>query len=98
MALDPGLPPTANRLVPGDNGRYIELDEDGVPLGEWHWNDDTETWEFDEYPPLGKPNPSTRHQGPLYIALSLGAALLALGAALALRRRVRHPGAGPRSK
>jgi hypothetical protein len=32
-------------------GIYIELDENGVPLGEWHWDDDAQEWIFDEYPP-----------------------------------------------
>lgn len=32
---------------------YIEIGEDGVPLGEWHWDEPTEQWIFDEYPPLG---------------------------------------------
>jgi hypothetical protein len=40
-----------NSLIPGPNGTYIELDENGVPLGEWHYDDDAGEWVFDEYPP-----------------------------------------------
>jgi hypothetical protein len=38
-------------LTPGPNGTWIELGEDGLPLGEWHWDEPTEQWVFDEYPP-----------------------------------------------
>lgn len=31
---------------------YIEIDEDGIPLGEWTLGDDG-VWIFEEYPPLG---------------------------------------------
>jgi len=27
---------------------WIELDEDGVPLGTWSWDDDQEMWIFDD--------------------------------------------------
>jgi hypothetical protein len=36
-----------------DDEHYLELDEDGVPLGEWHWDNDLQEWIYDEYPPLG---------------------------------------------
>jgi hypothetical protein len=50
---EPPVPTTpGNSIVPGDNGVYIEFDEDGVPLGEWRWDEPTEQWIFDEYPPL----------------------------------------------
>ncbi|MDR1573229.1 MAG: hypothetical protein LBS24_02845, partial [Clostridiales Family XIII bacterium] len=26
-------------------------DENGAPLGEWRWDEPTEQWIFDEYPP-----------------------------------------------
>ncbi|MDR2296605.1 MAG: hypothetical protein LBD95_07390, partial [Clostridiales Family XIII bacterium] len=41
-----------NTIVPGPNGTFIEIGEDGVPLGEWHWDEPTEQWILDEYPPL----------------------------------------------
>ncbi|MDR2087978.1 MAG: hypothetical protein LBP73_01315, partial [Clostridiales Family XIII bacterium] len=53
---DPNAPPNptapGHSLIPGEGGVYIELDENGVPLGEWRWDDPTEQWIFDEYPPL----------------------------------------------
>ena len=46
-----------NTLVPqyneDDEVIFIELDEEGVPLGQWGWDDEEELWLFDEFPPLG---------------------------------------------
>ena len=56
---DPGItqvkpfpPGDGDHLVP-DGDRYIKVDDDGTPLGEWHWDDDLKLWIFDEYAPLG---------------------------------------------
>ena len=48
-----------NELVPLDDGGWIEFDEDGVPLGEWHWDDPLEMWVFEEYPPPLSDMPAT---------------------------------------
>ncbi|MDR0906496.1 MAG: InlB B-repeat-containing protein [Oscillospiraceae bacterium] len=70
----PEQPPVPNipggTVVPGDDGSYIELDEDGTPRGEWHWNDDAGAWIYDEYPPLGDlpiidASPKTGDSGPV---------------------------------
>ena len=58
---DPPAPPPPpipgdpeNTVVPGDDDlTYIEIDTDGAPEGEWHWDDDTDTWLFDPVMPLG---------------------------------------------
>ncbi|MDR1193367.1 MAG: VWA domain-containing protein [Peptococcaceae bacterium] len=47
------LPPALGELVPQDDGSFIELDADGVPLGRWTQDPDTGEWIFDEFPPLG---------------------------------------------
>jgi len=39
-------------VIPGDNGVFIALDENGTPLGEWHWDEELSEWIFDAYPPL----------------------------------------------
>ncbi|MCL1829331.1 MAG: DUF5979 domain-containing protein, partial [Oscillospiraceae bacterium] len=46
--------PTApgNSLVT-EGERYVEVDEGGVPLGVWNWDEDEQIWIFSEYPPLG---------------------------------------------
>jgi peptidoglycan hydrolase-like protein with peptidoglycan-binding domain len=43
---------SGNSLVPTEDGMFIEIDENGVPLGEWYWDDDEQIWIFDEFPPL----------------------------------------------
>jgi len=52
----PDIPPTptdpTNTLMQyGD--MWIELDENGVPLGAWIWDEPTDMWIFDENVPLG---------------------------------------------
>ncbi|MDR1572922.1 MAG: InlB B-repeat-containing protein, partial [Clostridiales Family XIII bacterium] len=51
----PPPPSNGGSVVPseGADNVYIELDENGTPLGEWRWDDDAEQWIFDEYPPQG---------------------------------------------
>ena len=57
---DPYAAPAPNpggTLELTENGTYIEIDENGVPRGEWHWDEDEGMWIFDEYPPrVGLPN------------------------------------------
>jgi uncharacterized repeat protein (TIGR02543 family) len=98
---DPAVPPVPNiperTLVPGGNTNgggegdeltFIELDEDGTPLGEWYYDEDEGRWIFDEYPPLGSAEPP--RTGDAGVARFAGiAAVSLLGAALALTRRRR---------
>ena len=83
---DPVIPPnptdSLHTVASNDDGIYVELDQDGAPLGEWHWDDDSEQWIFDEYPPLGK-LPQTGDAGvPIPMALLLCWSLLCLSMAL----------------
>jgi hypothetical protein len=60
---DPSVPPVptgaGNALAPvagtGTSGAaaYVEIGEDGTPLGEWHYDDGQNAWIFDAYSPLG---------------------------------------------
>ena len=86
--VDNGGPPTAtvegNELVPGENGTWIELDEAGVPLGIWTWDEEEEEWVFEELPvPLGALMPQTgiANNTRMLIAL-LGLSLSIVAAAL----------------
>ncbi|MDR2355810.1 MAG: hypothetical protein LBE16_06410, partial [Clostridiales Family XIII bacterium] len=45
-------PAPGNSIIPGGNGVYVEIGEDGIPRGEWHLDEETGEWIFDEYPPL----------------------------------------------
>jgi hypothetical protein len=56
---DGPTPTPGHSIVPGDGGSYVELDENGTPLGEWRYDPDTGEWIFDEYPPLADTLPQT---------------------------------------
>ena len=73
---------------------FIEFNEEGVPLGEWKWCDDEESWVFDIFdgevplafmellmPATGEP--MLRQ----FIMLALAAALIIAGTVLHLRRK-----------
>jgi LPXTG-motif cell wall-anchored protein len=91
---DPDIPPApaapGSRLVPADNGNFVEIGPDNVPLGEWRWDDPRQIWVFEEYPAPQGSLPQTgasSDRGVLY----LGFLLLALGI-LALAGRSRYKG------
>jgi uncharacterized repeat protein (TIGR02543 family) len=77
--------------VPGVENAYVEIGEDGTPLGEWHYNDDIGEWIFDEYPPLAALNasgklprtgaviPNATGSGPAPFVLLMGFASLCAG-------------------
>lgn len=46
-------------VTASENGSYLELNEFGVPLGEWRWDEAQEIWVYDEYPPLEEYLPRT---------------------------------------
>jgi fimbrial isopeptide formation D2 family protein len=49
-----GLPPGGGgTLLAQDDGSYLEIGPDGVPLGRWTYDPETETWIFEAFPPLG---------------------------------------------
>ena len=91
---DPFIPP--NPTVPGNNLEvvldddgiplyYIEFDEDGTPLGEWHWDDDEDMWLFDEYPPLADFPATGLTTVPLYFTFLFGLILISFG--ISIRRK-----------
>ncbi|MDR2296619.1 MAG: hypothetical protein LBD95_07470, partial [Clostridiales Family XIII bacterium] len=52
----PDVPPVpyspGGTLVPLDDGGFLEIDENGVPLGVWNYDEDEGAWIFDEEVPL----------------------------------------------
>jgi hypothetical protein len=96
---NPSIPPrpiqTGGNLtpVPGNGDAYIEIRDDGTPLGEWHYDDEQGEWVFDEYPPPLGDLPQTGEVpagGFLLPVLRLICGLfviLCLGRGLARRRR-----------
>ena len=84
---DPDVPPVTTKpgstLVPTEDGGYIEMDENGIPLGEWYWDDAPEMWVFDEYPPLSAmPQTGTNGEGVTLLLFLMGLSLLSAGVAL----------------
>ena len=74
-------------LVPTEEGTFIELDDFGVPLGEWWWDDPPQEWVFDEYDtPLGEweelPQTGDGSNAVEVLLLVGGLMLVGIGAAL----------------
>ena len=90
---DPDIPP--NPSVPGheliaDGDGWIELDDDGVPLGRWDWDPDEEMWIFDEFPPLAGLLPKTADTAaPMQLFIWLVFSLSGMGAILQIFTRKR---------
>ncbi|MCL1975424.1 MAG: hypothetical protein FWG61_04595 [Firmicutes bacterium] len=76
-------PPAVSR--PGNNLQedgedYLELGEDGVPIGRWHYDEEEQIWIFEEFPPEGGwPQTGDESRAMLYAILFGLAALTALG-------------------
>ena len=85
---DPDVPPVTSKpgstLVPTEDGGYIEMDENGIPLGEWYWDDEPEMWVFDEYPPLSA-MPRTGNNGVSVTSLLLLMGFFLLSTGIVLR-------------
>ena len=87
---DPLTPPPphddGNRLILQEGNYYVEYDADGVPLGEWRWDEGLRKWIFNEYPPLGN-LPQTGMPGITYSLLFtlLGFSLFCAGFVLKSR-------------
>jgi hypothetical protein len=88
----PPVPMAANgRVALGEDGTYLELDENGTPLGAWRWDDGEARWIFDELPLAGvRANPRTGNNTPV----SAAGALIALGGLAAAKITARRSGKG----
>ena len=74
---------------------YIEIDENGVPVGEWHRDGDSGVWIFDEYPPLaGLPQTGVVVLSLSYLFSMLGISLVGMGVVLKKRSELKK-GAKP---
>ena len=73
-----------------DGEGWLELDDDGVPLGRWEWDPVTETWIFDPIPPLGEMPQTGESKFWYFLMLPAGAALVAVGRAVVLRYKSRR--------
>jgi hypothetical protein len=95
---DPDVPPrpvnAGGSLTPvaGADNAYVEIGEDGTPLGEWHYDPERGEWIFNAYPPPLSDLPQTG--GPLAkdgmpFALPALCVLFTTAAGLAIRTRRR---------
>ena len=87
---DPSVPPLptvpGHTLIQDDDG-WIELDENGIPLGRWEWDEEEEMWVLDEDIPLGG-LPYTGGDGlSSQLFFLMGAFLLTMGMALRVGKR-----------
>jgi hypothetical protein len=78
----PTRPPTDHTLIPIEGG-YIDIGPDGLPLGEWQWDEPEEMWIFTPYPPLGVPQTGNPSPAPWL----LGFAAISLGITLGYRKK-----------
>lgn len=80
--VDPGT-----AIIYTEDGGFIELDDQGVPLGEWTYDEDSETWIFDEYVPLGGlPQTGIVNLFPINLLLLLfGLSLILVGLLIKMR-------------
>ena len=87
---DPDVPPvptaSGNTLVPAGDG-WLELNEDGVPLGAWTWDEELEEWIFEEDVPLGYLPATGSSSDLIYRYLLLGMFLFGTGLILVFRSR-----------
>ena len=77
-----------NDLIPTENGTWIEIAEDGVPLGEWIEDEDDEVWIFEELPPLAEFDmPKTGETPFTHLLFLFGAGLIGTGVWVFKRKR-----------
>ena len=93
---DPVMPPNpsvpGNMLIPDGDG-WLELDENGVPLGSWAWDNEEDMWIFDEDIPLGNlPQTGDNGMGITTLLLLLGLSLLGIGVTLRSKKSYKSKG------
>jgi LPXTG-motif cell wall-anchored protein len=72
-----------------DGDGWLELDDFGVPLGRWSWDDEEEMWIFDEFPPLSEmPQTGDNSNQDLYLIV-FGLSLLGMIVAIKFIRKLK---------
>ena len=82
--------PNGGTVIEGDDGTYIEVDESGVPLGEWRWDPDEGIWIFYPAVALGQLPQTGFNYLVLYIITVIAIAALLTGVALRVRKARRR--------
>jgi len=71
-------------LLEGD--KYVEVGEDGTPLGEWQWDDTLGEWVYEKYPAAGGlPRTGYNDNTNLWLTL-LGISLAGTGIVLGISK------------
>ena len=86
---EPNVPVPTNpgsTLVPDDYGCYIEIDENGVPQGKWHYDEEEDVWIFEAFPPLGNV-PQTGNGAASTYLLLMGVALIGISGVMLLNKK-----------
>ena len=92
-SITPSPAKADNMIVAGDGGTYVEVDENGVPLGVWQWDEVKDEWIYEALPSAvdgshnGPRMPKTGDGGSPPIVLPF-AALLLFACAASMRGRL----------
>ena len=93
------MPPSnGNQIIQSDDGEFwIELDDQGVSLGTWTWDEDEKMWIFDPQVPLGfftplgvasLPQTGVSSSFAIFIVVAVSSFAIALSAGLIITRTV----------
>jgi len=75
---DPPVPPPPTEKQPPPKPEPI-LDDDGVPLGEWRWDEDRGEWIFEQFPPLTDLPQTGVLRWPIMVLILIGTQLMFFG-------------------
>ena len=73
-----------NQVVADESGGWLELDEEGVPLGKWDWDDNTGEWVFEDFttPLSGMPQTGISSSAIFFYIVMIAILLLCSGLVL----------------
>jgi len=84
----PPIPNPGGILIPGEDGKYIEIDEDGNYRGYWYWDEESGMWIFKECLTFAD-SPQTADAGyPVKAVLLLGIFLIGTGIVNLRKRKI----------
>ena len=75
----PPNPSTPGDAIVQDGDGWLELDDRGVPLGRWAWDDTEEMWVFGEAPPMAEMPQTGVSDLSSYCLALLGVSLVSIG-------------------
>ncbi|MCL2363485.1 MAG: BspA family leucine-rich repeat surface protein [Defluviitaleaceae bacterium] len=92
----PPLPSIPGNQIIQDGNRWIELDEMGIPFGEWRWDDEADMWIFTAFAPPSlsaavgtMPQTGVTHSNMFYV-MGLLISIIAAGGLYVLQRKLKQ--------